>query len=71
MDELPDGWRHVEMEDATSFETPTGGQVIIGRCTKSEDHLILFAHVDLADASALADCIKTACLRLAKEVGSA
>jgi hypothetical protein len=61
----------VEVANAMHFETPSGGEVIIGQCVTAKGHMIVFAHIDLEELPELIEGLRTAYLSFAKPEGEA
>jgi hypothetical protein len=61
----------VEVVEANHFETPSGGEVIIGRCVTDANHMIVFAHIELGEIPQLAEALHDAYLTYVAPKGDA
>lgn len=56
-------WQGIEILEPDIFDTPDGGKIMLGRCSVDDQHLVVFAHINLTDAEGLAQAIMTAVTR--------
>jgi hypothetical protein len=61
----------VEVLQPIHYDTPSGGEVIIGQCVTEDGHMIVFAHIDLEEVKELAETLHAAYLRYKGTEGEA